>query len=314
MKAIVKMAAVAALAMVSMQSNAQSVYDYAPEGGTFTTEVKFNPFATSFNTFGLSGLKGRYFMTDQDAIRLNVDFGIDNSTRTDKVTEDDKFVDENNYTISNTETETLVNNMNLRVALGYERHFLSNGRLDVYAGVEAGYEAIFRRGEITETGNEETKTTNGSNSYTTTTTTYNEYTEYSGMNVDENGKEKYNEHGFFANVFTGIDFYIYKGLYVGTEFGLRFSMGKTMRSGNYTTDYSSKTISMTGNAVDYTYEVKSTTSSEAGTIITTETMIPNGGTSSVNERKEMIPVEDNYNNYTKFEVYIEPALRLGWRF
>lgn len=82
---------------------------------------------------------------------------------------------------------------NFSLNLGYERHFFNYKRVDLYAGLGLG----FSMNKVKETQNF------GNDNKTETT----------------NAGDTYNE--FAAKVFTGIDFYVYKGLYVGAELGIK---------------------------------------------------------------------------------------------
>ena len=104
-----------------------------------------------------------------------------------------------------------------------------------------------------------------------------------------------NENGIFASIFTGIDYYIYKKLYIGAELGVTFNTGKK-KNGNYT-EVTGHRESINGNIVD---ERVKKYSSETG--ITTNY----DGTTTQG------PVTETKGTYTK--VYIEPSIRIGWMF
>ena len=94
-----------------------------PGKGSFGTEVQFNPFDQNGKTFQLDGLKFRYFLTDNDALRLKVGFGFDSEKYKPDDGEDD-FVKGKAADLS--------------VDLGYERHFNVAKRLDLYVGAQIG--------------------------------------------------------------------------------------------------------------------------------------------------------------------------------
>ena len=113
---------------------------------------------------------------------------------------------------------------------------------------------------------------------------------------------KYNEHSLFANLFTGVDFYLYKGLYIGTELGLSFKSGKE-KNGYYTEVKGSKTVQGANTTIDWVENY----SSETGI----RNHMDNLGkevTSTVN------PVTDHSGSTTKLKIYVEPAIRIGWLF
>ena len=97
------------------------------------------------------------------------------------------------------------------------------------------------------------------------------------MNGD-NLADEFSKFAFGAGVFTGVDFYITKGLYVGAELGINFA---TAKAKNY--DFKQQWLDY--DAVNNVYSVKNQTTT----------------------------VENNIKATSlKFEV--EPALRLGWKF
>lgn len=164
-----------------------------PSKGDFGTEISFNPFDQNGNTFKLDALKLRYFVTDKDAVRLSLGFGV--SKKTVKPDED---------------TFTNTTNGDFSLDLGYERHFKVAKRLDLYAGGEIGFLTHFASGRGESVINEETVKV-----------------EYTNITM-EDGDRAYS--AFAAGIFTGIDFYVYKGLYVGAELGLYLNTGKTAKA------------------------------------------------------------------------------------
>lgn len=344
MKAFLKTTAVFVLTLMSTQTKAQQnePYLYIPLQGTVTTEVMFNPFSSSFETFKLSGLKARFFITDRDAIRLNVNYDIDNFTTNNSSSFSNKVDDPSNYRITNEESEIISKNSTLKLALGYERHFSTYGRLDLYAGGEVGYEKTFRSGEENIIGSSERLESSyyGPSGYYDSyksLRTYTDKTKYDDMSLDANGNLQYENQGLFFNVFTGIDFYVYKGLYIGTELGVSFSLGKNYNSGKFTQNYSENLIEVytrtvqdfnntTGNWEDVpeittdTRNTNWTYSSDGGKkgeTLTSSTTTRNGVTTNTDSNRITInesSIADSYTKSTKLKVYIEPALRLGWRF
>ena len=324
---------------------AVSMWAQEPEG-KFGMELLFNPFSNDFNTFKMGELKGRYFLNEKSAVRFGVGFGIDNETTTDVESYNSKFEDDvNSYTISNKETETKINKSSLKLSLGYEHHVFTKGRLDVYVGGELGWEGKFFSGEksvkSTSESYERSERTGseyvpgygyyGSTVYYdyTTTTTVNtsssEKYEYEKMSPNN----EYNESRFFVNAFTGVDFYIYKGLYIGTELGISFSNGKTL-NGSYTQDYNGESIrkvserkKQQNTSISTTETTVTTTktnysySSETGVKVGKEVITVQGGSNSgitENDTQSAQNAIDHERSNTKLEIYVEPALRIGWRF
>lgn len=214
-KILMVVAAVATLC----SSNAFAQKVNLPAKGTFGTEVQFNPFDQDGKQFKLDALKLRYFLTDKDALRLSIGLDMVSDKYTDEVIEDHDDNGKDDY-FENTENKYKKGSFS--IDLGYERHFLQKGRVDLYAGAEIGIVKGFT------SANEETTITDDLNESTETKTT-----EYSScMPVkQEDGSYKVGPagagFGIRASIFTGIDFYLYKGLYVGTELGLKINSFKT---------------------------------------------------------------------------------------
>ncbi|MBR4433744.1 MAG: outer membrane beta-barrel protein [Bacteroidaceae bacterium] len=82
---------------------------------------------------------------------------------------------------------------NIDLGLGYERHWGLSDRIDLYAGANAGYAMSFAS--------------------------------YDGYHTsDNNGHTR--AHQLAAGVMTGIDVYLWKGLYAGVEMGLLLTQTK----------------------------------------------------------------------------------------
>ena len=154
-----------------------------------------------------------------------------------------------NTNLSDNDHWTKTTNSNFSINLGYENHFLNYKRVDLYAGVGLAFK-LNRNKETQNLGN-----------YHKTVTT--------------NTGDSYNE--FAAKAFTGIDFYVYKGLYVGAEIGVKIGAkhfpGQVVKGGVHAGDWQEGTW-------DNNYEVSKLPSSSSFVLAT----------------------------------YAEPSLRLGWRF
>jgi hypothetical protein len=310
MKKLVKFAAVAALLTVSSNAMAQ----YEPEAGDISTEVQFNPFGTNFDMFRLDGIqfKGRYFLTNQDALRLKLGFSTNSTTDITKTTLSDDF-DSNKpvYTLNNQEVETNNKTTQFQFALGYERHFMQEGRLDVYAGAEIGYKSTSYSGDITTTiDNDRMTGTTGFTTRTQTTSTRKDVYE------KQNTTGAINSHNLFIGLFTGVDFYVYKGLYIGTELGIRFNKAVSQVNPTLTTDFDQTVI--TTNTTGGTSTVTTATtnwseSSESGQTIG-KTVTVTGSTQTETKIEVAANATDRERKSTSFDFYIEPALRLGWKF
>ena len=182
--------------------------------------------------------------------------------------------------------------------MGYERHFKATKHFDFYAGAEAGY------GLMSYSGNEksESVTTNYSANGVVQSTTYNNREkEY----VNSNTSGTTSNHYFTGSVFTGVDFYVYKNLYLGTELGINF---KSAKSPN--TYYNETQENWTTNASGAeTYRYTSSYSGETG-VTTTTTVYDNRPETST--RVDHVTTNETRN--TTLKLFIEPSIRLGWRF
>ena len=157
----------AAMMTATVAANAQ----YTPEAGKVSTEVQFNPFGQDYDQFKIDGVKFRYFIADNQALRVNLNFDLDKKPgETAKSTTDTKF----------------------GIGLGYEYHFAQTERISVYAGGVFGFEML----------NKKAKYEQGENSWTL--------------------KKEGGYTQFSVAAVSGIDVYLWKGLFVGAEMGLRF--------------------------------------------------------------------------------------------
>lgn len=163
-----------------------------PEKGDFGIEIGFNPFSEDYSTFKLiNGIKARYFVTDEDAIRLCLGLEYFHHKDSDK-----------------TETENWNNiyrNGTFDFFLGYERHFNLNKRIDLYVGGQLGVEKVFAR---SYEGNVFFLNDQSTNVVEETTIGY------------DNFHDVGSAFGFGTSAFAGIDVYLWKGLYCGAELGL----------------------------------------------------------------------------------------------
>ena len=274
-----KIAAVAALMFVSGNINAQD--EFGPKKGDFGTELQFNPFSNNFQTFKIDGLNFRYFISAEHALRLGLNVSVDNQNngnslvapvRTDYTTDKDYTVAYEKYEHGK-DYKNKVNNTNFGINLGYEYHFAKFGRADLYAGAQVAF-AFNNWKQTVSDPKSYNMDADGKSSWAVLTD------ELKGA-ADTNGDNKPDEFSAFvfgAGVFTGIDFYLTKNLYVGAELGINFKTGKAK---NY--DYSQQWLDY--NAESNSYSVKSRTTT----------------------------VENNVKQTSlKFEAV--PALRLGWTF
>lgn len=158
---------IAAIAVLGFTTaNAQ----YVAEKGDIQTSIEFRPFNNGDNEMFANGIgvNGTYFFTDKDAIRVRLDFSSDSGKSGD--------VKDSDFTFG--------------FNVGYENHFKTYDRVDLFAGVEAGFG--------------------------TRTVKYDGHkTTFDGYNP--------NRTEFGVGVFTGINFYVYKKLFIGAELGLKYT-------------------------------------------------------------------------------------------
>lgn len=266
MKKVLMLVATVA-AMCSSSAFAQKVN--LPAKGTFSTEVQVNPFGNDFDHFKLDDykLKMRYFMTDKDALRLSVGLHFDKKNDPGSLTEPDgddvKPFDRDFYNYKNDNNENVTKQGGFSLDLGYERHFLKTGRVDLYAGAEIGIGLNWSKSNIVEGRDFQKDDFDPDKSST-----------YSFYTVET----ETNDGGFFefgAGVFTGIDFYIYKGLYIGTELGLNLN-----------------------NRAYGDFE---------------KTVTNNHPKAEAKDRVETTKETNNKSEFN-LKFYVEPAIRLGWAF
>ena len=200
---------------VSLVTCASSFAQYQPEAGTVTTEIQFNPFNQDGENFSIDGLKLRYFFNEKHALRLNLGFGVGSNKYSDdgvNETTDEKW-----------STDLKSKTGNFTLGLGYEYHINVAPRFSVYVGGETGFTVTTAKTKINgKTGSDETDVTI-KNYYTNDVE--------NGMgNFDPtdpfNGISPTGAFTYNLQALTGFDFYMYKGLYCGAEFGLQFRTTK----------------------------------------------------------------------------------------
>ncbi len=316
------------LSALTVSAQEESVGDdYALPDGFLAVELQANPFSNDFNTFKMTELKARLWLTNQHVVRFGLGIGMDTNNNDNNWNFDSSADDDANYDIIKHEETNKTRATELRLSLGYEYHMKQTGRLDFYVGASAGYEATFYSG--TSESNE-TWTRQGKGSYVLdpsgamastaggyspayihtpdysrslgqkTVTDTRASKDYSKMSPDGS---KMNGHTIFANVFTGVDCYIYKGLYIGTELGLSFKHGKS-KNGSYTQE-SSETVFENG---VLTTNVVDKLDSASGLQTHEDYLKP------ANNYTNCIPASDKSSSSNQLKIYVEPAIRIGWMF
>jgi len=190
-KFLISAALVAAIAAPAVAQE-----EYAPAQGDFSVELQFNPFSNNFETFKIDQIKGRYFFSDKNAIRFGIGFGIDNA----KVTPDP---DENSDEWSKAKKG------NFSLDLGFEHHFFNYKRVNLYAGAGLGF-AIQNTSATSQVKD-------GNNTYESKICNAWGTQKDDIENLDNRSYTEFN-----VKLFTGVDFYVYKGLFVGAELGIKF--------------------------------------------------------------------------------------------
>jgi hypothetical protein len=281
---------------VASTANAQ----YSPEKGDFAAELGFTPFNTiNGSSFQLNEgmVKVRYFLSGKDALRLKLGLGIDSKTTTN--TENYNPLEKENETCIDGSVKTTNNATDFSIMLGYERHLFTKGRFDVYAGLELGYLMNSRSGSYSMNGTGKTYDHDGDLSITTTVESSKEY-----FNQDANGNRSMDF--FAANLFAGVDVYVWKNLYLGAECGFSFKTGTSSAHGYFNSTSSTKAFDK-NNKMIY-----SLTEDYNGSTCITNTTTYNGNTTVSDTSYGN--VETSADTQTTFNFFVEPAIRIGWRF
>lgn len=198
-----KGAVLAALMAVLCLDKAQAQHVELPKEGDFSLELQFKPFKSDGNVFEMDGLKLRIFTSEKDAFRFNIGFSVNVDRNTEDVQIQPPFSGASSDGVKKTTNKT----GSITVGTGYERHYATKGRLDFYSGLGINFVRTFRSAKET------------------TENTY-------GGIVSENKWENTNQDGDRAcwgvevDAFTGLDFYVYKRLFVGVELGLGVAYAK----------------------------------------------------------------------------------------
>ena len=309
------------LSLVTLNASAQK--DELPDG-MLAVELQANPFSNDFNTFKMTELKARLWLNNKHVVRFALGFGMDTKKEDTSWNFDSREGSLTGYDIIQQNGTTETSFKEVRLTVGYEYHLAQSGRLDLYVGASAGYEGKYYSGssESTESwarhgqGSYVPYPNTGSGSYPSsggyyhypdydrtakqvTITNTTSSTDYSKMSP--NGDN--NEHSLFANVFTGVDCYIYKGLYIGTELGISFKHGKS-ENGSYTR-ISTKTVTDDGTV---TVNTREEFNSATGKTDTRDLL------NFTNNEKSYSPAYNKSSSSNHLKIYVEPAIRLGWIF
>lgn len=173
-----------------------------PQAGSFGVELNFNPFNNGA-AFSTQGLKVRYFFNEKMAVRGTIDFSAAPRTDFNYITEPDREI----------EYKTRSNVGSFGIAPGFEYHFVTFGKGSVYGGAEVSFDLTTASCKMTNSENDNMVLVKG----------------YSAPDLETSGTRAGTR--FEQAFFTGVDYYIFKKLYIGAELGLRFA---TSREGKVT--------------------------------------------------------------------------------
>ncbi len=161
--------------------------DYKPAGGEKNLEVQFAPLGG--NPISIGGLRFRSFMTDKTAVRATVFLGYNSSSN---------ITQQEDGTTGAKELKSSNSGLTINLRPGYEMHFEGTDRLSPYVGGEVDI-AIATSSDVTEVQVE--------------------------TEVYENtvkGQSGFTRFGL--NAIAGVDYYVAKRLYLGTEMGFGFAL------------------------------------------------------------------------------------------
>lgn len=262
-------------------------------------------------------LKARIFVSSKDALRVKLGFGLDNTSTVGNYSDENEDYNlKENAKLSATCTD-------FSFMVGYERHIFTKGRFDVYTGIELGYGmtnvSTTLSGDITNKEYDDDKF--DGEKLGNLTYTFHHYVP-SSHQVNEIMKNVPNHlqgfsnafpdlgnksslRYFNANLFIGVDCYVWKNLYLGAECGLNF------RTGSSPQQYDSYNMETSTYDAQGKLNYSSTTKFDGATN-TTETIVINGKATDTN--KETDPITEVSTSTTKLGFYVEPAIRIGWRF
>jgi len=188
--------------MIALASYAQA--------GSFGVELGFNPFNAFGENFSVDGLKVRGFVSEKVAIRGIIDFSMNPQTNYSYYTNNDN---------KEIETQTKTNVTTFGFTPGVEFHVATGRRHSVYVGAEVGFGM--------------TKA-----SYTRSNDFDKEKTEITGAN-GINNPSVIAGTTYGAAIFTGVDYYITKNLFIGAELGFGYDSFTSQKE--ITTKYTNST-------------------------------------------------------------------------
>jgi len=296
-----KKALVFILIMSGLTISAQELYK--PLKGDFTAEMQLSLF--SFNAkidvdnetidyssgpLSMQGLHFRYFLSDKLALRTTLGFSFDNNNAEIDL-DDTKESYSIKYDITGISTQK-TEYSTFSAALGVEWHFGDWERMSLYVGGELFYGQTKTKSSIDQKSTALYYSKNWpSEDWVHDRTIGNEISIESincirSYHCDSYGcREKFLQNApmfFGGNLLFGMDFYIYKGLYMGAEFGFGYTY-KKMLNGSYKSNI-------------------------------TTTMTPSGSGSPEIEKDELDKKLEDKITSSNFNIRYNPMIRIGWRF
>lgn len=205
------------------------------DGIGLAVEIQAVPNLTGANWFQMDAMRARYTLGNGDNVRLNLGFNrnYDNGKVALAIPVREDYLTVVDYNLAQEAYEHNLKDFDKNVwgyftiGFGYEHFFVKEGRLRPYAGCElnltwnfANSHSFDEYGVLSTTGTDVTW-------YTTDIVT-------SGRATDPVTLNQYRKSFTWGlGAFTGADFYLYKGLYIGAELnlGINFNYeGKVVRT------------------------------------------------------------------------------------
>ena len=150
----------------------------------WTMEVLFNPITTSTNSIELTTYGVKGRLFFNESWCMRIQLGFDNNS-----TEAKSFVDNS----SDNWTKTVKSTTMFTFFPGFEYHFAGNDRLSPYIGGDLGFGLYNHHNKVTSSENSNKAVTEGTN------------------------------YLMGINAVTGVDIFLYQGLYLGVEISLGFN-------------------------------------------------------------------------------------------
>ena len=165
--------------------------------GGISTEINFRPF--NANPIAVDYLKVRYFLSDKMAFRCGL--SLNSLSNKHEVAGDLT----NNPAVTTDDATELTKNSSFIFGLfpGIEMHLGTNETISPYIGAELGFQMKSSSGSVANVGNDATQSSSTKGIWC------------DGTNPG------YTQIGL--NLLTGVDVHIYKGMYLGAEFGFGFA-------------------------------------------------------------------------------------------